>query len=177
MIAIKQERDICGYLKRVLNIESVLQCLKAGTCCLLWGINSFIFIYIYMYVFMWYKWSQLSKRTNVSLHGGFFFFKLENVVSVLIPQSSNLITLLKLISLVNICLCAGLKGLIRPGTCRPPGQYPSFCTKNLVKAEIRWKSTFIPVLNFYARVRGVSCPQQDNLPFFSFLFLNLKTFV
>lgn len=127
--------------------------------------NSFLYFFL-IYVFMWFKWSQLSKRTNVSLHGVYFFFKLKYVVSVLIPQSSNLITLLKLISLVNICLCAGLKGLIRPGTCRPPGQYPSFCMKNLVKAEIRWKSTFIPVLNIYAFVRGVSCRQQDNLPFF-----------
>lgn len=35
-------------------------------------------------------------------------------------SSSNWIRLLKLISLVNVWPCAGLKGLIRPGTWRPP---------------------------------------------------------
>lgn len=35
-------------------------------------------------------------------------------------NSSNWIRLLKLISLVNVWPCAGLKGLIRPGTWRPP---------------------------------------------------------
>lgn len=49
---------------------------------------------------------------------------------------------MKLISLVNLCSCAGLGGLIRPGTWRPPGQYSSICMKDLVKAEIRLKETF-----------------------------------
>lgn len=82
----------------------------------------------------------------------------------MIPQSSNSITLLEMISLVNIHPCAGLKGLIRPGTCRPPGQYPSFCMEGLVKAEIRWKSSFIRVLNFYV-FDVVSCFQQESFFF------------
>lgn len=65
-----------------------------------------------------------------------------------------------MISLVNLCSCAGLEGLIRPGTSRPAGHYPSVSMKDLAKAEIRLKSTFISVLTFYTSVMKVSARPQ-----------------
>ena len=83
---------------------------------------------------------------------------------MLIPQSSNSIRLLKLISLVNLCSRAGLEGLIRPGTRRPPGQDPSICMKDLVKAEIRLKSTFISLSGVLHKCESGYTPrQQDDL--------------
>lgn len=136
-------REIC-WCKGFLNADHELKNVFLCTCCLLtskqspllFGINCCIFSCL-----CWFGLCQLSKKvTSVSPRG---VLKCYNLVSVLIPQSSNSIRLLKLISLVNLCSCAGLEGLIRPGTWRPPGQYPQICMKDLVKSEIRLKSTFV----------------------------------
>lgn len=68
-----------------------------------------------------------------------------------------------MISLVNLCSCAGLEGLIKPGTWRPAGQYPSICMKVLVKAEIRLKSTFITVFSFLHKCERLLMPSPGQL--------------
>lgn len=97
-----------------LHIETMMVFMQQHTTCCL-SIKYFRCV--------WYHLSCPKKPPQIF---AFFPPKLEQFCIYQIG-SSNWIGLLKLISLVNICPCAGLKGLIRPGTWRPPGSPSSVC--------------------------------------------------
>lgn len=76
----------------------------------------------------------------------FVLVKQGNLGSVF--SSSNSITLLKLISLVNICPCPGPQGLIRQGTWRPRGLHTHFLSEDTDELKVAFSSSF----NFFLSV-------------------------
>lgn len=90
-----------------LNVAcSVL--MTAGTCCQLSQINSW-FEFCFLFILLWGV-KQMDAFIECDLNSHFSLFSQSRGVSVPASPSFNLISLLKLISLINICLCQDLEG-------------------------------------------------------------------